>query len=112
MSRCDHCPRVGSPCRGEHLPRLCELVDPSHPDHAPAYVSALEPPADAEPEPPPVVPLRESLRVRRLGGRNCPHGGRPKCGCSGMAWCGLLKRDASLRDCLACLTTGPRKDAV
>lgn len=69
---------------------------------------APESPTRAIDPPPPAVPLADSLRARKLGGRNCPHGRAPRCGCSGMAWCKLLKRDVTLRDCLECLTTGPR----
>ncbi|OJW19378.1 MAG: hypothetical protein BGO49_08595 [Planctomycetales bacterium 71-10] len=42
--RCPHCPRRGLPCDGEVIPRLCQLVDPSHPDHRPEYRAALAPP--------------------------------------------------------------------
>lgn len=108
MTRCAHCPRAGLPgCEGEATPRLCELVDPSHPDHAPAYLAALEPVADPPAAPPP-VPLSDVLLVRKMGGRNCEHGSPPACGCSGLVACALLGRDASIRDCIECLTIGPR----
>ena len=47
--KCGHCPRGGAACRGESVPRLCQLVDPSHPDHRPEYLSALEPTTPAYP---------------------------------------------------------------
>lgn len=42
--RCARCPRaMFAACEGESTPRLCELVDPTHPDHDPAYLVVLEP---------------------------------------------------------------------
>ncbi len=42
MIRCDHCPLSDpSSCRGERNRRLCDLVNPSHHDHDPAYLSVL-----------------------------------------------------------------------
>lgn len=47
--KCDHCPRDDE-CRGEEIHRFCELIDPDHPDHEPAYLDALGP-TPAEPPP-------------------------------------------------------------
>lgn len=108
MSRCAHCPRAGLiGCEGEATPRLCELVDPAHPDHDPAYLAVLEP-AAAPPDEPPPVPVADALRARKFGGLNCRHGSAPACGCSGLAACSILGRDVNIRDCIECLTTGPR----
>ncbi len=65
--KCPHCPQIG-PCRGESIPRLCQLVDPSRADHNPAYLRAL----GAQPKAAPVVPLAESARLTRLV-KECPH---------------------------------------
>lgn len=52
---CERCP-LASKCRGEEIPRLCELIDPDHPDYEPAYIDALEPtppdPHEADESPP------------------------------------------------------------
>lgn len=112
MTRCAHCPRAGLPgCEGEATPRLCELVDPTHPDHAPAYLAVLEPVA-APPDVPPPVPMSDAALARKYGGLNCDHGSPPACGCSGLAACSILGRDVNIRDCYACLTTGPRSREV
>jgi hypothetical protein len=40
--RCQNCPAHKlEQCRGEGVPRFCQLVDPTHPDHDPAYVRIL-----------------------------------------------------------------------
>lgn len=106
------------PCVGESSPWACRMaIDGTDAERAWARLASGEAPP---PEPdhvagagemvptPDRVPLSDSLRARRLGGRNCPHGRAPTCGCSGSAWCRLMKRDVTLRDCLECLTTGAR----
>lgn len=39
--RCAHCPVGGGRCPGEAARRLCELVDPAHPDHRPGYRDSI-----------------------------------------------------------------------
>lgn len=40
--RCPHCPApVDELCRGEAVPRFCQLVDATHPDYQPAYKRIL-----------------------------------------------------------------------
>lgn len=76
-----------------------------------AYRRLVERLAAGGPAAPP-VPLAASLRAAKHGGRNCPHGSPPSCGCSGLAACSLLGRDVTIRDCTECLTTGPRSREV
>ena len=114
--KCPHCPRSGSACRGERVPRLCELVDPDHPDCRPEYLVTLEteppePPADhsagagkVPPPPayPPLVPLSISLRAAKFGGRYCPEADPPACSCLAGFHCRRLARAATIHDCLVC----------
>jgi hypothetical protein len=40
--RCAHCPvapRIA--CHGQRAPRLCQLIDPAHPDYQPAYRDSI-----------------------------------------------------------------------
>lgn len=42
MSHCLHCPMPeGTACRGESARRLCDLIDPGHPDFIPGYDRAI-----------------------------------------------------------------------
>lgn len=53
--KCDRCPRSEA-CAGESIRRLCDLVDPDHPDHNPAYLATLDPTPGTPPardDPPP-----------------------------------------------------------
>lgn len=82
---------------------------------APAAEPAEPPVPPAEPPAPPgepAVPLADSLRAARLGGRNCPYGSALTCGCPSLTDCALFKRDVSFRDCVRCLTVGPRRNAT
>lgn len=100
--RCAHCPRAGlATCQGEAVPRLCQLVDPSHPAYRPEYLSALgsEAPPDDGPKPP--GDLAHRLRIMRLA-RDCPHRSTsPACGC---VKCGM-RGGASVSpvECWACV---------
>ncbi len=109
MSDCresGRCSIPSGPCPGERAPRLCELVDPAHPDHRPGYHDSI---ADAvrqmaDRPPPPLATQAGNLgaalfawavggfstasaeeQARRLGiCRACPQwdGGRCRlCGC-------------------------------
>lgn len=39
--KCGHCPVAEGVCHGESVPRMCQLADPSHPDHDPRYAPLL-----------------------------------------------------------------------
>jgi len=103
-SRCRHCPAApGTSCAGVTVARLCELVDPDHPDHDPAYRNVLETP------PPPVRRLRglgETLALLAAM-KACPHRTeRTDCGCGGMAACTSRKGRAGVvhsGDCFDCI---------
>lgn len=104
--RCRHCPVTpGSPCAGVDAPRLCELIDPAHPDHAPAYRDLLRA------KPPPPSPRRrrglgETLILLNAM-KACPHRiERTDCGCGGLASCTSGKGRAGVvhsGDCFDCL---------
>ena len=97
--------RAGSSCAGAAVARLCELVDPDHPDYEPAYRQVLN-------VAPPPAPLR---RLRGLGEvlallaamKTCPHRTeRTDCGCGGLASCTSGKGRAGVvhsGDCFDCL---------
>lgn len=93
--------------------RLVERLAGEFAEHGGAIPPAPEPqPDDPTPLDEAPVPLDAALRVQRLGGRNCPHGSAPACGCNGLAACSLMARDVNVRDCSECLTTGPRSREV
>lgn len=112
-TRCDHCPRVGvGPCRGESLPRLCELVDATGPAYRPEYLAALAPPDGVVVEPP-RLPTAVAIEATRRGLLNCPDGEPPDCSCEGAARCRRDGRVVVLRDCAACLgLTDPPPPAI
>lgn len=86
------------PCRGVAIPRLHELIAID-----PRYLSRLDPGcANGQPQ---AVPLSESLRINRLV-RECPHRGKPGCGCSGSVHCSRLGRDVTHRECFGCVKGG------
>jgi hypothetical protein len=105
-ARCRHCPVApGTPCAGGAVRRFCELVDPSHVDHDPAYRDALQPPpASTSPR----RGLGETLTLLKAM-KSCPHRiERTDCGCGGLAACTLGKgRDGVVHagDCFDCITT-------
>lgn len=106
MARCDHCPRSG-PCFGERHRRVCDLRDPSHPDHEPSYTAPM-PGEDGftavslsfrEPPPPTdTVPLAVALAVQKCQDRTT----LPACGCAGRWRCGRYARDVTFPECLSC----------
>jgi hypothetical protein len=109
--RCRHCPVApGSSCAGAEIPRLCELVDASHPDFAPAYLRLLgvdAPPPAVEPPPTPRRRgLAETLGLLRAM-KGCPRRvERTDCGCGGLATCTAGKGRAGVvhsGDCFDCL---------
>jgi len=51
----------------------------------------------------PAADLSDARKAMRLGRRACLYAGPPACGCSGSHRCYALGRDATLRDCMACL---------
>ena len=104
--RCRHCPVAPeSSCSGVAVPRLCELVDPDHPDYAPAYRDVLH----AEPPPPSPRRRRGLGEVLSLltAMKACPHRvERTDCGCGGLASCSSGKGRAGVvhsGDCFDCL---------
>lgn len=121
-ARCRRCPLApDAPCAGVDIRRLCQLVDPEHPDHDPAYKAVLtttdrpRPDAvDADEEPPPRRPLHETLRLLRAM-KSCPHREeRTDCGCAGAASCSRGgERDGLVRivDCFDCLAPPAPGDA-
>lgn len=104
-ARCRHCPAApGSPCAGLDVARLCQLVDPDHPDHDPAYRHVLDSP------PPPPSPRRRGLgeTLALLAAmKACPHRvERTDCGCGGLAACTYGKGRAGVvhsGDCFDCI---------
>jgi hypothetical protein len=105
-ARCRHCPAApGSSCAGLSAPRLCELIDPDHPDHAPAYRDVLR----AAPPPPESRPRRGLAETLALlaAMKACPHRvERTDCGCGGLASCTSGKGRAGVvhsGDCFDCL---------
>lgn len=100
--RCGHCPRPGLPCRGEAVPRLCELVDPTSAGRRPEYLAALA--IDEAPDPaPPPLPLAVAIEANRRGLLNCPDAEPASCSCEGSAYCRRRDRPVGLRDCASCL---------
>ncbi|APW59208.1 hypothetical protein [Paludisphaera borealis] len=112
--RCRHCPVAsGSSCAGVSVVRLCELVDPAHPDYNPAYLDVLRP----VPERPPGIADDHAPGRRRRGlaetlallsaMKACPHRiERTDCGCGGLASCTSGKGRAGVvhsGDCFDCL---------
>ncbi len=91
--RCQSCPLSEGRCRGESNPRLCQLIDPTRPDHDPTYVRILPDPDHSPAEYPPLATqatnlagsLRDWLRAglpitpaaermrRRAICQGCPH---------------------------------------
>jgi hypothetical protein len=110
MSRCSHCPRDGLACRGEEIPRLCELVRADGPAYHPAYRSRLDPsileaPTSEGNFTAAPMPLDESLRLVALT-RRCPYRSKAKCGCDGAAACALRGgADVSASTCWNCVRT-------
>jgi hypothetical protein len=116
-TRCPRCPLApGSPCAGVDVPRLCQLVDPEHPDHDPSYLSALPVRVDSPPgdDAPPRRPLAETLRLLREM-KACPHRDeRTDCGCAGSASCSRGRgREGVVRiaECFECLDPRASDDA-
>jgi hypothetical protein len=93
--RCGHCP-IDGPCRGEPNGRLCELVDPNHPDHNPAYRSILSPDSG---EVHPIDPEVSRLNSLMFG---CPH---RSCSCS-VGYCAKLAREVVAIECHRCISEG------
>ncbi len=130
---CIRCP-ASDPrqCPGRLAPRLCDLIDPAHPDYRPGYVDSIRAvaverghePASREAIPghaeklaksestqsdviPPKtgVPATEAIALVKAM-KACPHRSvDPPCGCSG-AWCGFKGGViVSHADCFDCLRT-------
>jgi hypothetical protein len=98
IERCPHCP-IATECKGQHVRRYCELVDPRHPDYDPRYIATLAKP---------LRPLAaESLElIARM--KSCPYRSVfPPCGCAG-ARCGL-RAGAVVNhlDCFECIRKFP-----
>lgn len=93
-------------CAGMDIPRLCQLVDPTHSSYDPSYLAVLTLRGRDE-QSGLRRPLGESLRLLRAV-RSCPHRSeQPPCGCTGGAACGLRRKNdslVSLSDCFDCLS--------
>lgn len=105
--KCSHCPRTGF-CQGEQVSRLCELRNPSHPDHrrhlapvmgedgydvAPVHVHAVA--IDQ-----PTMSLATGLAIVM-----CPVRGYPiPCGCQvEQRYCGATFHVVVMDDCRVCI---------
>lgn len=112
--RCRRCPVApDSSCAGTTVPRLCELVDPEHPDHDPGYRVALR--SEGGPTPAASGEPGSERRRRGLGEtltllgemRACPSRvEQTDCGCGGLAACTRgMGRNGVVHsgDCFDCL---------
>lgn len=112
---CGHCPvEPGRSCEGLRARRLCELADPAHPDHRPAYRDLLVRLA-GDPGDEPDEGLRAGPEPRDLAGtiallrrmHECPdRTPRADCGCAGLARCARGRGREGLvnhHDCFECL---------
>jgi len=117
--RCRRCPVApGSSCAGTSIARLCELVDPSHPDFNPSYLRLLggdvaSPSIVDAPSPSRRRGLDETLALLRAM-KGCPlRIERTDCGCGGLATCTIGKGRAGVvhsGDCFDCLDAGAASD--
>ena len=96
---CDHCPLGGRACQGLEIPRLCDLVDPSHPNYTPSYLAVLAPDRIEYEPPDPETTRLNSLMMA------CPHRSRPACGCS-TGICAKLGREVVVYECHKCINAG------
>jgi len=117
--KCDRCPIEGScwgqvdgyryACAIRPRPKSFELWLGSDPTEEPAPIVD----SGGDEEPPPVAggapafaaaaPRLTLATTRSRLGLACFYGGKPSCGCSGLAHCHALGRDVSVRDCTACI---------
>jgi hypothetical protein len=112
-NRCSRCPVAAeSRCRGQKVPRLCELVDSADPAYNPAYVALLRlsdlderVPSEkvGEPDRP---TLAESLKLlHRMN--DCPDRlVQSDCGCAGLARCARGRGRQGMvnhLDCFGCI---------
>lgn len=117
-SRCVHCPvEPDVPCAGQHVPRLCTLVDPAKPSYNPGYIAVLRrswlvgpgaavaPDAARSASPLALKAAEVVVLIKEI--KACPHRtDEADCGCAGLARCSLEKGYQGLvnyHDCLACL---------
>lgn len=60
--KCANCPtRSDIPCLGEKAIRLCQLIDPAHPDYQPAYREMISRLSEEEAKPPSAAKMAASL---------------------------------------------------
>jgi hypothetical protein len=106
--RCIRCPvPPGLPCPGESGPRLCDLIDPAHPDYRPEYAGSIVATAEQlhrEDRRPAAAGLPVAVAMQRTQAANrCEWRSTEGCGCAG-ARCALRGGAiVSHLDCFDCV---------
>jgi hypothetical protein len=99
MTRCIRCPvDADRPCRGEAVPRFCELLDPAEPAYDPGYAQVVERLSAQDLDRPPPAATIAALRAVRACAFRSP--GASSCGCARCALRGGA--EVSVGDCLEC----------